>query len=948
MAEIANQEGNTYYKGGNYLQAQKCFQEATKINPHEPKYPSNLSAVQYELGRYPACISTIAVAWTRLASQNSMHKSSDLSESDPLAIKLATRLAKAKINGVCNRTISLHSKSAAPLTPNQTASKTIEEDIEKFAVLERAESGDPKIKDMKSAWVQWRALRDDCALHTRKDCKTIIANAESRLRSIPIFKCPPDPTLEYFRFGHDQIQSFMNGINGSAMDPYALDSPQHSHQKSWSFLFGGSGDARHVFATVIHLADMANEFGLDERLDLLTVHMTLMDIHPATLARVIVILAILHQILQTRLSNDKIKRVELHATLFYLYTSMLMPEYCRQIVIDTAKKLAEEIPKGTYSLSKCLHVNERSMDAILEVLRYWSTPLPKSTKLFLQRNSDFRSLIPGPYAFTSEMNNLLDPVLSESRKKHMNARVGSLYAYSDPDAELAIYKRVKVLLPPKSLLSRHPALSNLVNSYKGASDALYAAASREVEQTWVPNPTLFDQVSTEHPDFGQENGYPNVSTNPFDTLTSFSEFASEFHKGKPPVSSSGKSGFAATSRFFELVADAVWELQNTLKIEMVLGDVITGLPRLFSGELGHRPKEFPTNYSRMFLSNVPDYTNGALNTAVHLVQHLEPKALIMSNCLLNTGSFPTILDFCYSYTLLLPQDLPRILGCEIINPGRTAFDDIALQQLSLPRSLDQLASKKELHNWLAHLLLCTLCNGIPRHPPARIDLPNNLNAYLHVLVHLSRVGFPSHWIGDFLQSLVSNNLITDLQPYLGRTPIPKSEIRNRKSSPRKVNLEAWQAELQVMLALTIPALPFTVALPPDYPQFSDIQTFKATVRPIDLKKHRLANQWAVLVSGFTKTIGLMFYKPTKDIDADFLAQRISAIIEGDRDVRDAQVQILLSQESVDLRKGELSWKLSRAWNEKMKKEGWFLAAFRTDLRVAVSTPIAVSDCLETS
>lgn len=63
----------------------------------------------------------------------------------------------------------------------------------------------------------------------------------------------------------------------------------------------------------------------------LSVHMTLIDIHPATLARVIVVFSLLHQILHARVTNDNARKVELHATLFYLYTTMLMPAYCRKM-----------------------------------------------------------------------------------------------------------------------------------------------------------------------------------------------------------------------------------------------------------------------------------------------------------------------------------------------------------------------------------------------------------------------------------------------------------------------------------------------------------------------------------------------------------------------------------------------------------------------------------------
>lgn len=138
----------------------------------------------------------------------------------------------------------------------------------------------------------------------------------------------------------------MNGINNT--DDYALDSPEYEGRESWSFLFGGSGDgmwtyhicqymwltndvARHVFGTIIHLADMADEVGSLEPIDDCQMHMTLMDVHPASLARVIMVMSLVRQILATRISKDELKRIELYATLFYLYGTMLMPNYCHKM-----------------------------------------------------------------------------------------------------------------------------------------------------------------------------------------------------------------------------------------------------------------------------------------------------------------------------------------------------------------------------------------------------------------------------------------------------------------------------------------------------------------------------------------------------------------------------------------------------------------------------------------
>lgn len=269
-----------------------------------------------------------------------------------------------------------------------------------------------------------------------------------------------------------------------------------------------------------------------------------------------------------------------------------------------------------------------------------------------------------------------------------------------------------------------------------------------------------------------------------------------------------------------------------------------------------------------------------------------------------------------------------------MTPEKLAFDDIALLSIPLPRPLDELASKAELHRWLGHLLLCTLCNGTPRAQPGRVEFPNNINAFLHVLIHLHRVGFPAHWISEFLQSMVSNNLITTAQPYLDKTPIPSSEARNRIPAT-KIHLEAWQAEFQNIIASTLPATPFALNLPQDYPTYDEIRTFKATVKPLNLEQHPAALRWGSLIySGRDKTAGLLFYKPTQGIDAEFITRRIPGLFTGIKELRDIQVQIMLCPETFDMDgKKEVSWKMSQAWYDRMKKEKWCMAVYRTDIYI---------------
>lgn len=285
---------------------------------------------------------------------------------------------------------------------------------------------------------------------------------------------------------------------------------------------------------------------------------------------------------------------------------------------------------------------------------------------------------------------------------------------------------------------------------------------------------------------------------------------------------------------------------------------------------------------------------------------------------------------CISYALLLPQDVPRFLGCKVVKPGGLCWDDIILQAMSLPRPLDKLASKKELHTWLAHLLVCTLCSGTPQTPPVKVEMPNNLGAFIHVLIHLRRVGFPSHWIGDFLQSVLADTLVTSAVPYIGKLPIPVSESY-KKNSARKINLAPWRADLEVILTLVKDALPFVVTLPSGYPTSADdIHTYSATVDPIHLELDRRSDVWGPLTMPFCPAIGIIFYNGLNFTDVPEL---LPQILEGKTTEASGELQVMIGVEEVDLSKGVVSWKMSKSWYEKMRREKWRMAAYRTDLKV---------------
>ncbi|KDR74056.1 hypothetical protein GALMADRAFT_250787 [Galerina marginata CBS 339.88] len=931
MAEELNEKGNTFYKAGEFGKAQQFFAEASNVSPEEPKYSSNLSAALYEEGKYKESIQSIVRSWQKIQAKLAADGPNSQSGWDALSLKLAVRFAKANLHQAAGAAVTILHLDVTPSGAADNSARDNEEtaaDIERYVTSTTESPSDIRVKDMTGIWDQWKAIRAMHSSHTAAECLTVVSDAQVRFRGMKIYKCASEPTLEHYNFGHDNIHSLLDGIR-EVDDTLSMKLDLHDErerQTSLSFLFGGSGDARHAFGTLLDIGCKLRKDVLDGR-DTPDVHLTLVDIHPATLARTLVIFELLH-----RITGVEDKRLKLETTLFYLYMCLAVPDYCNEIIMNIAKDLSTSRLISD-QLPRWLHISPNSVAGILEVLQYWSEPLQKSTKILLELQNDQFSV---------------PQRTSIWRGLQLATSTTSTESYKDARTEELIYDRLRILLPPKSLLELHPAIAKLTGTLGNNSETrtLISAATDEVHKTWKPNPTLFDKTSTEHPMFSDVPGYPVVTMNPFQTLSTFKAF--NIRLNPQATLPFGRAAISIMSTFFRDVINTIALLGDHLMIEVVQGDVISGLSKLVAGDLGKRPHDFPITFTRIWLSNVPDYTNGLLNSAVFVLPHHplgSNNAIVpitLSNCLLNTAAFGSIDDFCYNYTLLRQDDLEKFLGCSLVVSDRSMFGSKqALLPASLPRPVSMLASKAALHKWLSHLLLCIVCNGIPLPPPRRVDLPNNLNAFFRLLVHLHRVGFPSHWIGEFVQMVVSDSLITNMNPYLGRLPIQKSAGNNTTAS-RKVYLNAWQAELELIFAISGPALPFFVAIPKHYPSLDDIHTYRATVKPIDLERRRFFPHWAPLSSPFVMTAGLIFYEPNENFGAELLAHQISFILEGDPDFTAVQKQIMLGVDHVDLSKGEVRWRMSKKWFEKLRKEKWEMAVYRTDLTIAATDPLSAA------
>lgn len=273
------------------------------------------------------------------------------------------------------------------------------------------------------------------------------------------------------------------------------------------------------------------------------------------------------------------------------------------------------------------------------------------------------------------------------------------------------------------------------------------------------------------------------------------------------------------------------------------------------------------------------------------------------------------------YTLLQISDVSRFLGCTLLSTDLVLGCAVVVG-MQLPRPLSQLANRHELTTWLTRQVISTIRSGQSENAVTRVVLPNNFVAFIGLLVHLHSVGYPGHWLTDFLNTILADNLVTDIAPYVGILPIPVSEIR-RRVPRRKVRLDPWLADLENILAPSWRGLPFPISLPANFAKTpEEIGTYAASCS--------INNPMVEMFHPGDPTIILVFYKATPSINENKITDAIPNMFEGKPFPAVGNIVILTTQEAVDQHK-ELRWRLNRKRAEEMMRGKWFVVAVRGDM-----------------
>ena len=259
-----------------------------------------------------------------------------------------------------------------------------------------------------------------------------------------------------------------------------------------------------------------------------------------------------------------------------------------------------------------------------------------------------------------------------------------------------------------------------------------------------------------------------------------------------------------------------------------------------------------------------------------------------------------------------------------------------------PFSTKDLATREELIRWLNRQLVNTLSPGKPCRGWIRVRAPNNLVAFVNLLVHLCNSGFPAHWISDYVQNMLADKVVTKAIPARG-LPIPINDTQDQ-GADRKLGLGPWIAELESIFASVRKGLPFVVSLPSDNKivvasELEDIGKFEAKVRSFP-GLMTMQNSFCP----FDPVANLLFWKPSpssgwsdqtlKKEGEKIIEQEVDGVLLSGGQLKwNGKFLVLTAQESV-IQDKSVSWRMARRRVEQMRKEGWVVMVYTCDFRIA--------------
>ena len=104
--------------------------------------------------------------------------------------------------------------------------------------------------------------------------------------------------------------------------------------------------------------------------------------------------------------------------------------------------------------------------------------------------------------------------------------------------------------------------------------------------------------------------------------------------------------------------------------------------------------------------------------------------------------------------------------------------------------------------------------------------PLNATIIFRILIHLQHLGYPCHWLSDFLDGILSNNVVTSARP---PSTSPLAIVESKKDGPvKRISVAPFIPEMKALTLIFEPILPFAV-MTKDLPPPSAVHEYIVTV-----------------------------------------------------------------------------------------------------------------------
>lgn len=724
---------------------------------------------------------------------------------------------------------------------------------------------------------------------------------------------------EYYNVGHDDATPQVD------VPLIFMSGPK----ETLSFLFGGIGDARHLYATLTSIAEAEYSLSIDE-LPRRRWHFTCVELKAKSLARLLVILLLLHRLsLTNKFSSGKTQRII--ATAFYVFVAPVMPPYAYEQLQETIS-YALRMLEGYEDVPEWICIYEQDRQALITALESW--------------RNDTADAWP-----TSRMRALAMEEFNSIQDRHPT-----------PDGcqvEKRCYLNAGLLYPPLKFLDQdEPHLKALIATYRQSdgSKKVASAICKYIDVKWRPNVTLAD-LEYQLPGLYFENR-PNITHDPFQVMA---------RQLQSPNTSHPKQLYDYAFGFFTNLAKAISHLTGRFVIEFMNSELTKTMEQLRYGNADHRESgslnalnlnKYPRRFDRIHLSNIPDYIGGPLTTflyALPITKQMHGTSWVTANVLRNNPAFKDETDpkpFMNEYVCESEyQVLSKIMNVE---PATHGLRPDAMKHYTLDEYLywtrwdskklrfPELLHRSTLEKWLYTIFLKIT---IPYHRkfagPAwdkTIYSPLNITTIFRVIMHLHELGYPAHWLGGFLSSVLGGKITTNARPPRS-CPLAISELKQQRSV-RVMSVSPFVAEMQTQATIWMPLLPFGFA-PPGLPKLHDIYLYTLCLKDVRYFYNNFPHFVLVFINND------LFKEDTKTLREVLLDDETGNSSASDKRLREEGIIVVSVFEWTntirDIAQGVRFW-LSSSVVDKMFMGGkWVSALYRNDSWMPHSDSCPVKD-----